>query len=99
VTLYDALLAAWPSPVVALNRTVAVSMVDGPARALEQVAELEQDGRLAGYQYLPVIKADLLHRLGRSRDAAVAYRRALELTGNDTEREFISERLASLGQA
>jgi RNA polymerase sigma-70 factor (ECF subfamily) len=99
VALYDALLAAWPSPVVALNRTVAVSMVDGPARALEQVAELEQDGRLAGYQYLPAIKADLLHRLGRSQDAAIAYRQALELTGNDTERVFITERLASLRQS
>jgi RNA polymerase sigma-70 factor (ECF subfamily) len=99
VALYDALLAAWPSPVVALNRTVAVSMVDGPAKALKDVAELEQDGGLARYQYLPAIKADLLHRLGRSQEAAIAYRQALELTGNDTEREFISERLTGLHRA
>jgi RNA polymerase sigma factor (sigma-70 family) len=94
VTLYDELLSVWPSPVVALNRTVAVSMVSGPAQALEEVAELEKDGRLARYQYLPAIKADLLHRLGRSEEASIAYRQALELTGNDAEREFLAERLA-----
>ncbi len=94
VTLYDELLSVWPSPVVALNRTVAVSMVSGPAQALEEVAELEKDGRLARYQYLPAIKADLLHRLGRPEEASLAYRQALELTGNDAERQFLAERLA-----
>ncbi|MFI6846542.1 RNA polymerase sigma factor [Kitasatospora sp. NBC_00085] len=94
ITLYDELLSVWPSPVVALNRTVAVSMVAGPVQALEQVAELEKDGRLARYHYLPAIKADLLHRLGRSREASIAYRQALELTDNDAEREFLTERLA-----
>ncbi|MCT9007345.1 RNA polymerase sigma factor [Streptomyces rhizosphaerihabitans] len=94
VTLYDELLSVWPSPVVALNRTVAVSMVSGPAQALAEVAELEKDGRLAKYQYLPAIKADLLRRLGRSEEASIAYRQALELTGNDAEREFLAERLA-----
>ncbi|WP_393101698.1 RNA polymerase sigma factor [Streptomyces sp. LN325] len=94
VTLYDELLSVWPSPVVALNRTVSVSMVSGPAQALEEVAVLEKDGRLARYQYLPAIKADLLHRLGRSEEASLAYHQALELTGNDAEREFLAERLA-----
>ncbi|MFC7595267.1 RNA polymerase sigma factor [Terrabacter sp. GCM10028922] len=94
VTLYDELLSVWPSPVVALNRTVAVSMVSGPAQALVEVAELEKDGRLARYQYLPAIKADLLHRLGRWEEASIAYRQAMELTGNDAEREFLAERLA-----
>ncbi|MEU6786192.1 sigma-70 family RNA polymerase sigma factor [Nonomuraea angiospora] len=94
VTLYDELLSVWPSPVVALNRTVAVSMVSGPARALEEVAELEKNGRLARYQYLPAIKADLLRRLGRRQEASIAYRQALELTGNEAEREFLAERLA-----
>lgn len=94
VTLYDELLSVWPSPVVALNRTVAVSMVSGPAKALAEVAELGKDGRLARYQYLPAIKADLLRRLGRSEEASIAYRQALELTGNDAEREFLAERLA-----
>jgi RNA polymerase sigma-70 factor (ECF subfamily) len=96
VILYDELLAVWPSPVVALNRTVAVSMVSGPEQALEQVAELEKDSHLARYQYLPAIKADLLHRLGRPEEASIAYRQALELAGNDTERAFLAERLAGL---
>ena len=77
VTLYDELLVVWPSPVVALNRTVAVAMVSGPAQALAEIGELEQDGRLARYQYLPAIKADLLQRLGRTDEAASAYRQAL----------------------
>ncbi|MQM24748.1 RNA polymerase sigma factor [Glycomyces albidus] len=99
VALYDALLRAWPSPVVALNRAVADSMVSGPTQALQAVTELEQDGRLARYQYLPAVKADLLRRLGRSQEAAVAYRQALDLTGNDTERAFLEARLADLPQA
>jgi RNA polymerase sigma-70 factor (ECF subfamily) len=93
VTLYDELLSVWPSPVVALNRTVAVAQVSGPTQALAEVEELEKDGRLAGYQYLPAIKADLLRRLGRTDEASVAYRQALELTSNEAEREFLAERL------
>ncbi|GAB7109979.1 RNA polymerase sigma factor [Streptomyces phaeofaciens JCM 4814] len=99
VTLYDELLSVWPSPVVALNRTVAVSMVSGPARALAEVAELEKDGRLARYQYLPAVKADLLRRLGCSQEASIAYRQALELTRNDAEREFLTERLTGRHRA
>ncbi|MFI6935510.1 RNA polymerase sigma factor [Streptomyces sp. NPDC050287] len=94
VTLYDELLSVWPSPVVALNRTVAVSMVSGPAQALAEVAALEKDGRLTRYHYLPAIKADLLQRLGRWEEASIAYRHALELAGNEAEREFLAERLA-----
>jgi RNA polymerase sigma factor (sigma-70 family) len=93
VTLYDELLSVWPSPVVALNRTVAVAQVSGPAQALAEVEELEKDGRLAGYQYLPAIKADLLRRLGRTDEASVAYRQALELTSNEAERQFLADRL------
>ncbi|MER5754615.1 hypothetical protein [Streptomyces sp. NPDC002088] len=78
-----------------MNRTVAVSMVSGPAQALEEIAESEKDGRLTNYQYPPAIKADLLRRLGRSQEAAIAYRQAPELTENDAEREFPAERLAS----
>jgi RNA polymerase sigma factor (sigma-70 family) len=98
VTLYDELLKVWPSPVVALNRTVALAEVAGPARALAQVDELERDSRLAGYQYLPAIRADLLRRLGRVEEAAVAYRRALALTGNDAERAFLAGRLAEVSR-
>ncbi|MGP3958474.1 RNA polymerase sigma factor [Nonomuraea sp. 3N208] len=96
VTLYDELLKVWPSPVVALNRTVALAHVSGPAQALAEVEELEKDTRLAGYQYLPAIKADLLRRLGRTEEATAAYRKALELTRNEAEREFLTGRLAEL---
>jgi RNA polymerase sigma-70 factor (ECF subfamily) len=93
LTLYDDLLRIWPSPVVALNRAVAVAMADGPAAALEEVEALERDGLLAGYRYLPATKADLLRRLGRHEEAAGAYREALALTGNAAERAFLLERL------
>jgi RNA polymerase sigma-70 factor (ECF subfamily) len=85
--LYDALLAVWPSPVVALNRAVAVAEVDGPAAALAEVEIVEADGRLADYHYLPAVKADLLRRLGRTPDAA--YRGAIALAGNDVERAYL----------
>ncbi len=97
LTLYDALLARWPSPVVALNRAVAVAMVDGPAAALAEVEALVRDGRLEDYRYLHVTRADLLSRLGRDRKAAAAYRRALALAGNAAEQELLAERLAALG--
>jgi RNA polymerase sigma-70 factor (ECF subfamily) len=93
VVLYDALLAVWPSPVVALNRAVAVAMVDGPATALQEVEALEREGRLAAYRYLPATKADLLGRLGRHDEAAQAYRAALALTENGPERAFLEDRL------
>ena len=93
VTLYDELLSVWPSPVVALNRTVALAQVRGPEQALLEIEDLEKDGRLAGYQYLPAIKAELLQRLGRTTEATLAYRQALDLTGNETEREFLTRRL------
>jgi RNA polymerase sigma-70 factor (ECF subfamily) len=92
--LYDALLRVWPSPVVALNRAVALSMVDGPAAALDEIEALEGDGRLAGYHYLPAVRADLLRRLGRPADAVVAYRAALDLVDNEAERKFLESRLA-----
>ena len=70
VGLYDVLLRVWSSPVVALNRAVAVAMAQGPAAGLAQIGELEADGRLAGYRYLPAAKADLLRRLGNQAEAA-----------------------------
>jgi RNA polymerase sigma-70 factor (ECF subfamily) len=95
--LYDELARVWPSPVVELNRAVALAMVVGPARALERVDELALDPRLAGYRYLPATRADLLRRLGRTEEAGRAYREALGLAGNDAEREFLAGRLAGLG--
>jgi RNA polymerase sigma-70 factor (ECF subfamily) len=96
VRLYDLLLEAWPSPVVALNRAAALAMVAGPEAALAEVAELERDGRLASYRYLPAAKADLLRRLGRRAEAVAAYRDALELADNAAEHAFLRRRLADL---
>jgi RNA polymerase sigma-70 factor (ECF subfamily) len=97
VALYDALLRVWPSPVVALNRTVPLSMTDGPEAALTELERLEAGGQLAGYRYLPAVKADVLARLGRTAEAAAAYRRALELTANEAERAFLNGRLEAAG--
>jgi RNA polymerase sigma-70 factor, ECF subfamily len=99
VVLYDELLKVWPSPVVALNRAVAVGMADGPETALAEVEALEDDDRLSGYRYLPAIKADLLRRLGRHAEAATAYQAALALTGNAAERDFLATRLAGYGDS
>jgi len=94
--LYDVLLGIWSSPVVALNRAVAVAMACGPAAGLAQIGELEADTRLAGYRYLPAAKADLLRRLGNQAEAAQAYRDALALTDNDAERDFLARRLTEV---
>jgi len=96
VALYDALLRVWSSPVVALNRAVAVAMARGPDAGLAQIGELETDGRLSGYRYLPAAKADLLRRLGQLEAAAQAYRAALALTDNAAEREFLARRLTEV---
>jgi len=94
VVLYDKLLQVWPSPVVALNRAVPLSMVAGPEAALAEVERLEGDGRLSGYQYLPAIKADQLSRLGRPAEATAAYRRAFDLAANEAERAFLAGQFA-----
>jgi RNA polymerase sigma-70 factor (ECF subfamily) len=98
VTLYDALLERWRSPVVALNRAIAVSLADGPEAALPEIEALARDERLAGYRYVPAARADMLRRLGRTADAAAAYREALALTANRAEREFLEARLAALDE-
>jgi RNA polymerase sigma-70 factor (ECF subfamily) len=95
--LYNLLVLVWPSPVVALNRAVAVSMVRGPQAALDELVAIEQGGRLAAYHYLPATKADFLRRLGRADEARIAYSEALELVGNEPEREFLAGRLEALG--
>ena len=93
-TLYDALLRVWRTPVVALNRAVAVAMVDGPAAGLAALEPLEASGELASYHYLPAAKADLLRRLGRDAEAREAYARALTLAGNAAERAFLERGLS-----
>jgi RNA polymerase sigma-70 factor (ECF subfamily) len=99
LVLYDALAQAWTSPVVALNRAVALAMAEGPEAGLAEISELERDGRLAGYRYLPAAKADLLRRLGRADEAAQAYRAALELAANQAERDFLTRRLREVTDA
>jgi len=96
LSLYDVLLGVWPSPVVALNRAVAVAMVEGPAAGLAAVDAIADDPRLAGYPYLAATRADLLRRLGRAQDAARAYRTALSLATNTAERSFLGQRLAEV---
>jgi RNA polymerase sigma-70 factor, ECF subfamily len=94
--LYDELLSAWPTPVVALNRAVVRAMTDGPEAGLADIEAIESGGRLAGYRYLPAARADLLRRLGRHQDAADAYEAALGLTENAAERAFLAGRIAEV---
>jgi RNA polymerase sigma-70 factor (ECF subfamily) len=96
VRLYDFLLNAWRSPVVALNRAVAVSLAQGPEAGLALLGELDRDGRLAGYRYLPAARADMLRRLGRREEAAASYRAALALTSGDAERDYLARRIAEV---
>jgi RNA polymerase sigma-70 factor (ECF subfamily) len=97
--LYGLLARVQPSPVVELNRAVAVAQAEGPGKGLALLDALEArdgDNALAGYHLLPAARADLLRRLGRSSEAAAAYRRALALAGNPAERRFLERRLAEI---
>jgi RNA polymerase sigma-70 factor (ECF subfamily) len=94
--LYDRLMAVAGSPVVALNRAVAVAMVEGPAAGLALMDDLAASGQLDGYHLLHAGRADLLRRLGRTGEAAAAYRRARALTANPVERAFLTRRLAEV---
>ncbi len=89
VALYDALAALTPSPVVELNRAVAVGMAFGPQAALEIVERLERDQMLPAYPWLPSVRGDLLHKLGRNDEARAAFRQAAALTDNAQERELL----------
>ncbi len=95
--LYEQLARFLPTPVVELNRAVAVGMASGPAEGLRLVAGLEASGQLAGYHLLPATKADLYRRLGRFDDAAACYREAIGLASTDAERRYLSRRLAETG--
>jgi RNA polymerase sigma-70 factor (ECF subfamily) len=96
VGLYDRLADADPSPVVELNRAVALAMRDGPAAGLALVDALLDRGQLASYHLAHAARADLLRRLGRTAEARAAYRRALDLAGQEPERRFIRRRLEEL---
>ena len=96
VGLYEVLLRLHPSPVVELNHAAAVSMVDGPARALDLLDALSARGTLAGYHLLPAVRADVLRRLNRREEARAAYRAALALAKLHPERRLLERRLAEL---
>jgi RNA polymerase sigma-70 factor (ECF subfamily) len=99
VALYDRLMALAPSPVVALNRAVAVSMAEGPEAGLRLVDELESRGELERYHWLHSARAALLDRLGDRAGAAAAFRRALELATNPVDRRFLRRRLEEVERA
>jgi RNA polymerase sigma-70 factor (ECF subfamily) len=95
--LYGQLAQFLPTPVVELNRAVAVGMAEGPEAGLARVAELEAAGALTGYHLLPATKADMYRRLGRADEAAACYREALELASTGAERRYLGRRLAETG--
>jgi RNA polymerase sigma-70 factor, ECF subfamily len=96
VALYDLLIEIWPSPVVALNRAVAVGFAQGPQAGLAALESLGTEPTLATYSYLPAARADFLRRLGRAGEAHMAYQEALMLTNNAVERDYLTRRLNEL---
>jgi RNA polymerase sigma-70 factor (ECF subfamily) len=96
VGLYDVLERLRPSPIVSLNRAVAIAMVEGPRPALALIDELAATGELDGYHLLHATRADFLRRLGMSADAADSYGRALALVSNESERRFLERRLREM---
>jgi len=97
VGLYDLLLGAEPSPVVELNRAVAVAMRDGPAAGLALIDTILARGDLADYPLAHSARAELCRRLGQTGDARASYARALSLTRQEPQRRFLERRLAELG--
>ena len=93
--LYGELAACRPSPVIELNRAVAIGMAEGPAAGLAIVDRLAKDGRLAHYHPLPSVRGDLLHKLGRHREARAEFERAAGLTANAAERDLLLARAAA----
>ena len=95
--LYAVLGRLVPSPVIELNRAVAVAMASGPELGLRLVDAVAASGQLEEYPYLHAARADLLRRLGRLPEAADAYARARELTANEAEQAFLERRLVEVG--
>ncbi len=99
VLLYDALMQIRPSPIVALNRAVAVGMAQGPSAgldALDTAARLAGDSALAGYHLFPSVRGDLLRKMGRFTEASEEIRRAIAMTKNLREQELLTERLKQI---
>ena len=99
VALYDALAEVWPSPVVELNRAVAIAMAFGPAAGLELVEDLAEEPALKGYHLLPSVRGDLLFKLGRLREARAEFERAAALTRNTRERELLLARVEACAES
>jgi predicted RNA polymerase sigma factor len=95
VALYDGLAQLMPSPVVELNRAVAIGMAWGPAAALELVDAISEEPALREYHLLPTVRGDLLERLGRKAEAGRAFERAAGMTGNARERAVLLARMAA----
>jgi RNA polymerase sigma-70 factor (ECF subfamily) len=96
VALYDLLLRADPSPIIELNRAVAVSMRDGPAKGLVLLDDILASGKLDHYHLAHAARADLCRRLGKKAEARVSYERALALVRQEPERRFLEKRLGEL---
>jgi RNA polymerase sigma-70 factor (ECF subfamily) len=96
VQLYDALLELDSSPIIGLNRAIAIAMRDGPATGLAIMEELLADGKLNDYRFAHAARADMYRRLGRVEEARSAYESALALTSQEAERRFIAGRIAEL---
>ena len=96
VALYDRLLRIQPSPVVLLNRAVAIAMCDGPDAGLKHIDAVLEHGELANYYLAHSARADMYCRLGRTAEARSAYEKALALTQQEPERQFLQERIRQL---
>ena len=99
VALYNQLVRIHPSPVAYLNRAVAVAMRDGPEAGLKHIDAVLAHGELANYYLAHAARADMCRRLGRSAEARSAYEKALALTQQEPERQFLQERIRQLGTA
>jgi RNA polymerase sigma-70 factor (ECF subfamily) len=94
--LYDVLVERWPSPVVSLNRAIALGFAAGAAEGLAELDALGAEPQLARYPYLAAARGDFLVRLGRRREARAAFEEAVILTGNDAERRYLQQRMDRL---
>jgi RNA polymerase sigma-70 factor (ECF subfamily) len=97
VALYNRLVRMQPSPVVHLNRAVAIAMCDGPEAGLAQIDAILEQGELANYYLAHSARAEMCRRLGRTADARASYEKALALTQQEPERRFLQERIRQLG--
>jgi RNA polymerase sigma-70 factor (ECF subfamily) len=99
VRIYDLLERIQPSPIVSLNRAVAVAMANGPSAGLAIIETLSESGDLENYHLFHAARADMLRRIGSAKEASASYRRALEMATNESERRFLERRLSEVAGA